>query len=145
MRLLRWLPILFLWGINIVECCPDNCKCGQATSPERTEVNCHKRGLTAFPSNLPMDTWILKMGKKCVFNSKDTRSSSNRHRLAINEIRCIHHCLSCNCPHDTNTIFDSLYILSLVQVKYQVLFYLFPRRKSFGSRATKCFEYDTKY
>ncbi|KAG5276519.1 hypothetical protein AALO_G00106580 [Alosa alosa] len=63
MRLITCLPILVLWGINSAESCPDNCRCTQKKSPERSEVNCQKRGFSTFPSNLPMDTWVLKMGE----------------------------------------------------------------------------------
>jgi len=42
--------------------CPDACRCSRKTNPERSEVNCHKKGLRSFPAKLPRDTWVLKLG-----------------------------------------------------------------------------------
>lgn len=52
-----------LWMVLAVEGCPNVCKCSRKSNPEKLEVNCHKRGLRAFPSNLPADAWILKLGE----------------------------------------------------------------------------------
>uniref|UniRef100_A0A3B5KTP6 Si:dkey-1j5.4 n=1 Tax=Xiphophorus couchianus TaxID=32473 RepID=A0A3B5KTP6_9TELE len=41
--------------------CPDVCKCSRKSNPEKSEVNCHKKGLRSLPSNLPPDAWILKL------------------------------------------------------------------------------------
>lgn len=50
-----------------VEGCHDVCKCSKSGS-EKSEVNCHKRGLRAFPSRLPADAWILKLGEYFMVN-----------------------------------------------------------------------------
>jgi hypothetical protein len=42
--------------------CPEACRCSRKTSQERSEVNCHKKGLRSFPVELPPDAWVLKLG-----------------------------------------------------------------------------------
>lgn len=66
MRHLAWLMLVILWMVQAVDGCPDVCKCSRKYRSEKTEVNCHKRGLRAFPSKLPPDAWILKLGKHVV-------------------------------------------------------------------------------
>ncbi|XP_029534610.1 leucine-rich repeat-containing protein 15-like [Oncorhynchus nerka] len=63
MQLVACLAVLVLCVAEAVENCPDVCKCTKQTSPERSEVNCHKKGMRKFPSKLPPDSWILKMGE----------------------------------------------------------------------------------
>uniref|UniRef100_A0A3Q1G0H1 LRRCT domain-containing protein n=1 Tax=Acanthochromis polyacanthus TaxID=80966 RepID=A0A3Q1G0H1_9TELE len=63
MQHLVWLILAMQWMVEGVENCPDICKCSKKAGPEKSEVNCHKRGLHAFPSNLPPDAWILKLGE----------------------------------------------------------------------------------
>ncbi len=62
MQHLAWLVLVILWMVQAVEGCPDVCKCSRKSGPEKSEVNCHKKGLRAFPSKLPPDAWILKLG-----------------------------------------------------------------------------------
>ncbi len=63
MQHLVGLMLVILWMVQSVEGCPDVCKCTRKSGSEKTEVNCHKRGLRAFPSKLPLDAWILKLGE----------------------------------------------------------------------------------
>lgn len=68
MQHLMWLMLVILLMVQSVEGCPDVCKCYRKSSPDKSEVNCHKRGLRAFPSELPPDAWILKLGEHLVVN-----------------------------------------------------------------------------
>lgn len=68
MQHLAWLMLVILWMVQAVAGCPNVCKCSRKSGLEKTEVNCHKRGLRAFPSNLPPDAWILKLGEYFVVN-----------------------------------------------------------------------------
>lgn len=72
MQLVACLAVLVFWVAEAVENCPDVCKCTKKTSPERSEVNCHKKGMRKFPSKLPPDSWILKMGESIVCNRGKT-------------------------------------------------------------------------
>lgn len=63
-----WLMLVILWVAQTVEGCPDICKCSRKSSPEKSEVNCHKRGLHIFPSNLPPDAWVLHLGRFLAVN-----------------------------------------------------------------------------
>lgn len=63
MQHLAWLMLVILWMVQAVEGCPDVCRCYRKAGPEKSEVNCHKMGLRAFPSKLPPDAWILKLGE----------------------------------------------------------------------------------
>lgn len=65
MRYQRWLMVITLWTVPAAFCCPDICKCSIKSASVKAEVDCHKRGLHVFPSNLPSDAWILKLGE-CV-------------------------------------------------------------------------------
>ncbi|KAM4522519.1 uncharacterized protein PAE49_002183 [Odontesthes bonariensis] len=56
--------------LRTVESCPDVCKCSRKSGPEKSEVNCHKKGLRAFPSNIPSDVWILKLGENGITDLK---------------------------------------------------------------------------
>uniref|UniRef100_A0A3P8S2I7 LRRCT domain-containing protein n=1 Tax=Amphiprion percula TaxID=161767 RepID=A0A3P8S2I7_AMPPE len=76
MQHLVWLILAMQWMVEGVENCPDICKCSRKAGPEKSEVNCHKRGLHAFPSNLPPDAWILKLGNSviiCLFLVSELR------------------------------------------------------------------------
>lgn len=63
MEHLAWLILAMLWMVQAIDSCPDVCKCSRKSGPEKSDVNCHKRGLRAFPSKLPSDAWIVKLGK----------------------------------------------------------------------------------
>uniref|UniRef100_A0A3B4X4P6 LRRNT domain-containing protein n=1 Tax=Seriola lalandi dorsalis TaxID=1841481 RepID=A0A3B4X4P6_SERLL len=63
MQYLQWLLLVILWRAQTVESCPDVCKCSKMPDVEKSEVNCHKKGLQDFPSDLPPDAWILKLGE----------------------------------------------------------------------------------
>lgn len=65
MRYQKWLMVITLWTVPAAFCCPDICKCSIKSASVKAEVDCHKRGLRVFPSNLPSDAWILKLGE-CV-------------------------------------------------------------------------------
>lgn len=65
MRYQRWLMVITLWTVPAAFCCPDICKCSIKSGSVKAKVDCHKRGLRVFPSNLPSDAWILKLGE-CV-------------------------------------------------------------------------------
>lgn len=62
MEHLAWLILAMLWMAQSIDSCPDVCKCSRKSGPEKSDVNCHKRGLRAFPSKLPSDAWIVKLG-----------------------------------------------------------------------------------
>ena len=66
LQLAWWMMVL--WMVQALEGCPNVCKCSRKSGPTKSEVNCHKRGLRAFPSNLPPDAWILKLGEYLVVN-----------------------------------------------------------------------------
>ena len=70
-RLLRYMLALLSLSVvlaarlaapAVVGACPEACRCSRKTSQERSEVNCHKKGLRAFPAELPPDAWVLKLG-----------------------------------------------------------------------------------
>lgn len=63
---LRWLMLITLWMLPAALSCPVACKCSIKSGSIKTEVNCQKRGLPVFPSNLPTDAWILKLGEYVV-------------------------------------------------------------------------------
>uniref|UniRef100_A0A3B3HHM6 LRRNT domain-containing protein n=1 Tax=Oryzias latipes TaxID=8090 RepID=A0A3B3HHM6_ORYLA len=63
MESLAWLGLVLLCVLQSAEACPSVCKCSKKSNPEKSEVNCHKRGLRTLPSNLPADAWILKLGR----------------------------------------------------------------------------------
>lgn len=62
MQYLMWLVLVILLVAQTVENCPDLCKCPKISDLQKSEVNCHKKGLQDFPSNLPPDAWVLKLG-----------------------------------------------------------------------------------
>lgn len=70
MQHLAWLMLVGLWMVQAAEVCPDVCKCSRKSGPEKSEVNCHKRGLRVFPSKLPPDAWILKLGENGITDLK---------------------------------------------------------------------------
>uniref|UniRef100_A0AAQ4QPZ7 Si:dkey-1j5.4 n=1 Tax=Gasterosteus aculeatus aculeatus TaxID=481459 RepID=A0AAQ4QPZ7_GASAC len=84
-----WLMILVLWTIQAAEGCPDVCKCSKKSAPEKSEVNCHKKGLRAFPSRLPPDAWILKLDLKA--NALRSTPKVESINLERNAIKSIHH------------------------------------------------------
>ncbi|KAM9354777.1 uncharacterized protein KZ484_012857 [Pholidichthys leucotaenia] len=55
---LAWSLLIILYIGQTVEGCPAVCKCSRKSRLEKSEVNCHKRGLRVFPSKLPSDAWI---------------------------------------------------------------------------------------
>lgn len=59
---LRGLTVIILWMTQAACGCPSVCKCSIMSASVKTEVNCHKRGLHVFPTDLPSDAWILKLG-----------------------------------------------------------------------------------
>lgn len=63
MRYLRWLMVMTMWMEQAACRCPEVCKCSITSGSVKTEVNCHKRGLPVFPTDLPSDGWILKLGE----------------------------------------------------------------------------------
>ncbi|XP_077367213.1 uncharacterized protein LOC144010672 isoform X1 [Festucalex cinctus] len=64
MKYVKWWMLVMIWMVQTqAEVCPDACKCTNKSGQEKTEVNCHKRGLRAFPSKLPSDAWVLKFGE----------------------------------------------------------------------------------
>uniref|UniRef100_A0A672G9S5 LRRNT domain-containing protein n=1 Tax=Salarias fasciatus TaxID=181472 RepID=A0A672G9S5_SALFA len=56
------LMLALLWTVQTMDACPDSCKCSRKSGPEKSEVNCHKKGLRVFPSQLPSDAWIIQLG-----------------------------------------------------------------------------------
>lgn len=62
MQVYMTFTLALLWTVQTSKSCPDICKCSRMSVSEKVEVNCHKRGLRAFPSKLPTDAWILKLG-----------------------------------------------------------------------------------
>uniref|UniRef100_A0A7N6B3D5 LRRNT domain-containing protein n=1 Tax=Anabas testudineus TaxID=64144 RepID=A0A7N6B3D5_ANATE len=67
------LMLVILWGAQTLEGCPDFCECSRKSGPEKSEVNCHKKGLRAFPSNLPPDAWVLHLGGYLAVNKITSR------------------------------------------------------------------------
>lgn len=67
-----WLAevVVVVWVAQAVEGCPHICKCTRKSSPEKSEVHCHKRGLDTFPSNLPPDAWVLHLSTYLVVYKK---------------------------------------------------------------------------
>nr|XP_046229884.1 leucine-rich repeat-containing protein 15 isoform X2 [Scatophagus argus] len=70
MQRLTCLMLVILWVVQLVEGCPNACKCSRKSGEGKSEVNCHKRGLRAFPTNLPTDAWILKLGENGITDLK---------------------------------------------------------------------------
>lgn len=86
MKLVVWLMLATLWMVQAVGAvCPPACKCSRKSGPDRSEVNCHKRGLRAFPSNLPSDAWILKFGENRIKSSWRTDECVNKRPLLVFE------------------------------------------------------------
>uniref|UniRef100_A0A3B3ZXB5 Uncharacterized protein n=1 Tax=Periophthalmus magnuspinnatus TaxID=409849 RepID=A0A3B3ZXB5_9GOBI len=84
MRLFLHVILGLLWLTPSAGACPDSCKCSRKSGPERSEVNCHKRGLLTFPSNLPPDTWNLKLDlKAALLKTVPKIESLNLERNAI--------------------------------------------------------------
>ncbi|XP_054618698.1 immunoglobulin superfamily containing leucine-rich repeat protein-like [Dunckerocampus dactyliophorus] len=64
MKHFTYLMLAMVWMTQAgAEVCPDACKCSKKSGQDKTEVNCHKRGLRSFPSRLPSDAWVLKLGE----------------------------------------------------------------------------------
>ncbi|XP_028253749.1 trace amine-associated receptor 1-like [Parambassis ranga] len=70
MQQIAWFMLAMLWIVQCVLGCPDTCKCSRKSGPEKSEVNCHKKGLRAFPSQLPSDAWIIKLGENGITDLK---------------------------------------------------------------------------
>ncbi|KAG7258549.1 hypothetical protein CRUP_029512 [Coryphaenoides rupestris] len=74
--------------------CPDACRCSRKTSPERSQVNCHKKGLRSFPAKLPRDAWVLKLGENGLVdlqaNTLRGVASVQSVNLERNALRSIH-------------------------------------------------------
>uniref|UniRef100_A0A3B4TZV3 Si:dkey-1j5.4 n=1 Tax=Seriola dumerili TaxID=41447 RepID=A0A3B4TZV3_SERDU len=95
MQYLQWLLLVILWGAQTVESCPDVCKCSKMPDVEKSEVNCHKKGLQDFPSDLPPDAWILKLGE--YFSSIHPKAFSGAKQLMLLNLNRLHvQCSHCN-------------------------------------------------
>ncbi|RVE55917.1 hypothetical protein OJAV_G00230800 [Oryzias javanicus] len=70
MQLLAWFGLVLLCVLQSTGACPSICKCSKKSNPEKSEVNCHKRGLRSLPSDLPTDVWILKLGENGITDLK---------------------------------------------------------------------------
>lgn len=70
----KWLMVITLWMAQAAYGCPDVCKCSITSGSMKTEVNCHKKGLHVFPTDLPSNAWILKLGGDVAYpnNLSDT-------------------------------------------------------------------------
>ncbi|XP_029965828.1 leucine-rich repeat-containing protein 15-like isoform X2 [Salarias fasciatus] len=64
------LMLALLWTVQTMDACPDSCKCSRKSGPEKSEVNCHKKGLRVFPSQLPSDAWIIQLGENGITDLK---------------------------------------------------------------------------
>uniref|UniRef100_A0A3Q2UCP0 Si:dkey-1j5.4 n=1 Tax=Fundulus heteroclitus TaxID=8078 RepID=A0A3Q2UCP0_FUNHE len=82
---LTQLVLVSLSMVQAVASCPDVCKCSQKPGPEKSEVNCHKKGLRAFPSHLPPDAWILKLGK-CLLSNHTILLDISKMYLSLSDI-----------------------------------------------------------
>ncbi|MED6233487.1 hypothetical protein ATANTOWER_012455 [Ataeniobius toweri] len=91
---LTQLMLVILSMVQAVANCPGVCKCSRKSGPEKSEVNCHKKGLRTLPSNLPSDAWILKLGENGITELKANSLKSvpkiESINLERNTIKSIH-------------------------------------------------------